>query len=176
MLNNGSLIGEVLETLGDTGVQIVKQVVQAPVDLTKTAGSQAQAAAGLVPGSDLRAHLAETGQQQQNNQQSSQDFVKDLYGKSQSDSANPDPNALKAMEDKKQEDIRKKLLLEQHNKTYFQALNNPPKPAEPRQAEKVELEKKQEMQDLQQTEEKKPQPLAVLQASHKAEQFRGAAG
>ena len=84
--------------------------------------------------------------------------------------------------DKSPEEQKKLLELRNqlHKDTYYDPTFNrpksPPAGGEERPAEKVENEKKQEMQELQKKEEKKAPPLAVQRERNKAEMFRGVAG
>lgn len=82
------------------------------------------------------------------------------------------------IKDKSPEDQKKLLELRQqlHKDVYYDPTFNPVKKQEERPAEKVENEKKQEMAELQQKEEKKLPPPAVIRERNKAEMFRGAAG
>lgn len=63
-----------------------------------------------------------------------------------------------------------------HKENYYDPTFNPVKKQEERPAEKVENEKKLEMQDLQQKNAEKPPPIAVQREQNKAEMFRGASG
>jgi hypothetical protein len=110
-------------------------------------------------------------------------FLKDLYGKSdmsQDGSPNPDKQAIAPEEkpvDKSVEEQKELLSLRNqlHKENYYDPTFNSVKGQEERPAEKVENEKKQEMMELQQKEEKK-QPIAVQRERNKAEQFGGATG
>ena len=83
----------------------------------------------------------------------------------------------KQIKDKTPEEQKKLMELRQQlHGQYYQNLVNPPKQQEDRPAQKIEREKKEEMQDLQQKEAKKPPPLATQRARERVEKFPGASG
>jgi hypothetical protein len=127
-------------------------------------------------------------EEKKENSTSANPFVKS-EDKNQTTSANPFVKAEEKQEQSEFEEKLKDLSPEErkkiialrkklHEEGYFEQLNNPPKQPEERPAEKVENEKKKEMVELQEKEQKKPQPLpvAVMRERNKAEMFRGAAG
>jgi len=184
-MDDTTILGSALNQIGQTAKQVGKQVVKLPGEVTEDLGEQI---AGAKP-----------DQQGQNPKEWQSDeervkFLQDLYGKSDmaKDAANgPDASGSAAPassqkpsefqqqipgespdDQKKLAELRNKLFKE----NYYDPTFNPVKKQEERPAEKVENEKKQEMMELQQKEDKKDKPIAVLMVQNKAEQFRGAAG
>lgn len=179
----------ILGQLGQTAKKVGEQIVKIPEEGLKDAGEQIGFNRTKNP--DQQVNL------QQKQWQSDEErikFLKDLYGKSDMSkdradaSKNLNKEAKKPSEFQEQiankppEEQKKLMELRQqlHKENYYDPTFNPPKnsPAggEERPAEKIEQEKKQEMQDLQQKDAKKPPPLAVVREQNKAEMFRGVAG
>lgn len=185
-MNDDSIIGGVLNQLGQTAKQTVKQVIKIPEEM-------AQDAAGQVGVKKPAASAEGSGEPRQ--WQSDEErikFLKDLYGSAEqnpSEKSNlpvkpsADASAFvkttadkKAMADKEEQKKLIELRNKLHKENYYDPLFNRPQKQEERPAEKVEQEKKQEMMELQQKDAKKPPPLAVVREQNKAEMFRGAAG
>jgi hypothetical protein len=183
-MNDDSILGGVLNQLGQTAKQTVKQVVKLPEEMAADLGKQIT---GEKPITSAKPDLA-SGELKSKQWQSDEErvkFLRDLYGKS-------DPSASSGQDKKPsefQEQIAEKSPEEQkklielrnqlHKVNYYDPTfnpKNPPAGGEERPAEKVEQEKKQEMMDLQQKDAKKPPPLAVVREQNKAEMFRGASG
>ncbi len=152
-MNDDSILGGTLNQLGQTVKQAAKQVVKIPAASAESSGEP-----------------KEEEKQQWRSDEERIRFLKDLYG-----SVQPSADA-KAMADKEEQKKLLELRNQLHKEVYYDPTFNPVKKQEERPAEKVENEKKQEMQDLQQKDAKKPQPLAVTREQNKAEMFRGATG
>lgn len=154
-MNDDTIIGGVLNQLGQTAKKTVQQVVNLPA-----ASSEA---------SEPKEEKKPVKQWESDEERKK--FLQDLYGKSDT----PQPATQL---DKKPEEQKKLMELRQqlHKQNYYDPTFNPAKKQEERPAEKVENEKKKEMVDLQQKDAKKPPPLAVVREQNKAEQFRGASG
>ncbi|MCL5432735.1 MAG: hypothetical protein M1524_01300 [Patescibacteria group bacterium] len=191
MINKGGILGDIAGEMLEQGQaatkQVGKQIVNAPSDLAKTAGSQ------ITGGSDQPAQAPNepsTIQQNADQTKQTQDVVKSLYGvgdknTNQSSSQQSQQNQIRKITEehpeKTPEELQKlqKLRQELHQTTYYQPLTNPPKPPEERQGEKIqkEEEEKKKMEELQIKEEKKKEPpVAVQRAKNKTEMFRGASG
>lgn len=198
-MDDTTILGGALNQLGQTAKQTVKQVVKIPEEMAADLGRQV-GGSPQQPGLDEQVKPSDQ-QQEQEGWQSDEErvkFLKDLYGSSsekqvssekkpqdKQTSANPFVNSqVKPSEfqeqiaDKTPEEQKELLALRNqlHKENYYDPTFNPVKKQEERPAEKVEMEKKQEMIDLQKKEEKAPPPLAVVREQNKAEMFRGAAG
>lgn len=191
-MDDSNILGGVLNQLGQTAKQTVKQVVKIPEEMAQDAGEQIGGKSAEASSSAKGSGEPEQKQWQSNEERIK--FLKDLYGKSDMSqdgaldlkkNVNPNPPAgekpsefQEQIADKSQEEQKKLLELRQqlHKDVYYDPTFNPVKKQEERPAEKVEQEKKQEMMELQQKEDKKPQPIAVQREQNKAEMFRGAAG
>lgn len=186
-MDDTTILGATLGQLGQTAKQTIKQVVKIPEEMVADAGKQ-------IGGSKPVASAEDSSEPKQKQWQSNEErikFLKDLYGKSDPSASSgqvkkddlQQPQSKKPSEfqeqiaDKTPEEQKKLIELRQQlHKDYYDKLVNPPKQQEERPAEKVENEKKLEMQDLQEKDAKKPPPLAVQREQNKAEMFRGAAG
>jgi hypothetical protein len=175
-MDDTTILGGVLNQLGQTAKQAVKQVVKLPEEMAGDLGRQI--------GGDKPAISTENPDNSKQ-WQSDEDrikFLKDLYGKtdmSKDGSSGKKPTEFQEqIADKSPEEQRKLMELRNqlHQENYYDPTFNPVKKQEERPAEKIENEKKQEMMDLQQKEADKPQPIAVIREQNKAEMFRGAAG
>lgn len=172
-MDDSGILGGTLNQLGQTVKQAAKQAVKVPEELAK----------------DVKGQIV--GKKQEKPQWQSDEerikFLKDLYGsakKNSGDSSQDNANDKKPTEfqeqiaDKSPEEQKQLLQLRQdlHKQVYYDPTFNRPKQQEDRPAEKVEKEKKVEMQELQKKEDKKPPPLAVVREQNKAEMFRGVSG
>jgi len=192
-MNNNTILGSTLGQLGQAVKQTAKQVVKLPEEMVQDVGGQV-GGAPLRQGSEGQAKPA--GEKPAASAQSSGEprqwqsdeerikFLRGLYGSTGQTSSpdSPDKSASSAKASAAKPDEQKKLMElrnQLHKENYYDPTFNPKNPkasGEDRPAEKVENEKKQEMQDLQKKEEKKPPPLAVVREQNKTEMFRGAAG
>lgn len=182
-MNNTGLLGEALEQ----GVSLVKQTGK---QLAQVPKSFVQGAASQVTGKTIQSQNGKTApvpapQAEKSPQidpkalEQTKEFVDDLYAPTHQNGNHQNPQqALQSADQKSFEDKQKieKLRQELHNTVYYQPLINPRRQEELRPAEKVEEEKKKEMMELQEKEQKKPQPLSVMREQNKAEMFRGASG
>lgn len=165
-----------------------EEALESGISLAKKAGKGVSKAVS----DTAKAATSQVGISPQAADQSTNDFVKDLYGstddsKKQSQTQTPqgagddhnNPPKTPEEAEKQAEEKKKMLELRQklHNEVYYDPLVNPrkDKPKE-RPAEKVEKEKQEEMIDLRKKEEKKPPPLAVQRGQRKTEQFPGGGG
>ena len=187
-MDDTTILGNALGQLGQAVKQTAKQVVKIPQEMAQDAGKQIASNAD-----DNKSANGQKPEEQKAGFQNDEDriaFLKSLYGPTEEEKQNPpspasgvasarqgDEEFEKQIADKTPEEQQQlRALRKQLHDQYYQQLIHPAKPQEERPAEKVENEKKQEMAELQQKEEKKPQPLAVQREQNKAEQFRGAAG
>ena len=188
-MDDSGILGGALNQLGQTVKQAAKQVAKVPEELVMDLGSQ-------VKGEASKEKSAEN--QPQKKWQSDEErmkFLKDLYGSAEQnsgDSSGKNPNNSpqnnpsdkkptefqKQIADKSPEEQKQLLQLRQdlHKQVYYDPTFNPMKKQEERPAEKVEKEKKIEMQELEQKEANKPPPIAVQREQNKAEMFRGVSG
>ena len=180
------ILGSTLGQLGQVGKQVAKQVVKMPADMVKDAGEQV----GGVKQSEEKpavsaASNAASGEPQGNKGWPSDNerikFLRDLYGKTDmsKDGEDKKPTEFEKQIAGESPEKQKQLLeLRQklHKEEYYDPTFNPVKKQEERPAEKVENEKKMEMQELEEKDAKKPPPLAVVREQNKAEMFRGASG
>ncbi len=169
------MIGEILEQGGSLVKQTGKQLAQTP-------GNLAQGAAAQIGVKPTPSQTPSPTEQTQANIKVTQEFVKDLYGATDSQDKNvqapkqPQANDQKSLEDqKKMIELRQQL----HKEKYYDPTFNRPQLEEERVAEKnerEEQEKKMEALEEQKKEEKdKEIPLAVQQAN-KTEKNRGVSG
>lgn len=190
-INQGGIIGEVLETGGSLVKHTAKSIVKTPTDLAKAAGSQIGAKSqGQGENSGVK---ADQNQDVASSDQQTKEVVDYLYGAKkpqgqQAAQSNQNPQQqspvnqalgiTKKPEEKSPEETQKlqKLRQELHQTTYYQPLTNPKNQEEERPAEKVEREKKQKMQEEFQKEQKKPPPLSVKRARERVERLRGVSG
>ncbi len=190
-MDDTGILGGTLNQLGQIVKQTGKQVVKLPEEMAKDA-------AGQIGGQKMVASPAVSGDPEQQQWKSDEErikFLKGLYGsKDQVSSLSPDAkktsaNPLVSSKDKPselQEQIKTKSPEEQkkiielrnqlHQENYYNPTFSLPKKQEERPAEKIENEKKKELQDLQKKDEKAPPPLAVVREQNKMEMFRGVAG
>ena len=187
-MDDSGILGGALNQLGQTVKQAAKQVAKVPEELVMDLGSQ-------VKGEASKEKSAEN--QPQKKWQSDEErvgFLKGLYGSSrktpdtsgdnfnnspQNNSNDKKPTKFQEqIADKSPEEQKQLLQLRQdlHKQVYYDPTFNPMKKQEERPAEKVEKEKKIEMQELEQKEANKPPPIAVQREQNKAEQFRGVSG
>lgn len=173
------------------GVLNAEEALESGVSLAKKAGKGMSRAVS----DTAKAATSQVGISPQAADQSTKNFVKDLYGagkKSQSSgagsgSAGQSPQAASPQsqtdaglpkspeEQQKLQEIRSKLQ-KRHDEFYYEPLVNPKKDKpEERPAEKVEIEKQEDLIDLQKKEEKKPPPL-VTRNQQRVEKFPGASG
>lgn len=180
-MNDDNILGEALNQLGQTAKQAAKQVVKIPEEMAKDVDGQVGGAPQR-PGSEGQAKPAEKKQQWQSDEERVK-FLRGLYGPDKT--ANPSDKKPTEFEEQikdKSSDEQKKLMElrnQLHKENYYDPTFNrksPPAGGEERPAEKVENEKKIEMQELAQKEAEKPPPLAVVREQNKTEMFRGAAG
>lgn len=203
-MDDTTILGGVLNQLGQTVKQTAKQVVKLPEEMAADAGQQIGGAPQR-PSSDGQGKPQEQSQAQKSGWKSDEErvkFLKGLYGSSNSStenksdkkkttSANPFVKSEESKnssefqeqiadkspeEQKKLIELRNQLHKENYYDPTFNRAKNPPAGGEERPAEKVENEKKQEMMELEQKDAKKPPPLAVVREQNKAEMFRGASG
>ena len=185
-MDDTTILGSTLGQLGQTVKQTAKQVVKLPEEMARDAGGQL----GVI-NQDKNGAQEDKPQSQWKSDEERIKFLKDLYGSSDQNSTvkqNPSEEVVssvkpsadaKAMADKEEQRKLMEFRNQLHKENYYDPTFNPKNPSaggEERPAEKVENEKKQEMQDLQKKEERKPPPLAVVREQNKAEMFRGAAG
>ena len=183
-MDKTGILGQALGQLGDVAKKTGESIVKVPVDLAEAAAEQA----GVKSDPTKTASNSQTNTTPNDNQniQDTKDVVKSLYGKSD-DTKKTASNVpqqsqqselQKQIADKSPEEQKKILELQQklHRETYYDPTFNPVKKQEERPAEKVENEKKKEMQDLQQKEQEKPPPLAVQRAQRKTEMLPGTSG
>ena len=196
-MDDTTILGSTLGQLGQTVKKAGQHIVKLPEEMAKDAGGQVgsakpdtvqnpakqneQAASAPLSGASapLRQSSSEASEPRWKSDEERVKFLRDLYGSAQPSpeasafaNASADKSAAKPEEQKKLMELRSQL----HRENYYDPTFNPVKKQEERPAEKVENEKKQEMQDLQKKEEKKPPPLAVVREQNKAEMFRGASG
>lgn len=176
-MDDDGILGSALGQLGQTMKQAAKQIVKIPEEMAKDVGGQV----GSVK-QNTNENKVSGNKPAWSSDEERVKFLRDLYGKSdmsQDGASDKKPTELQEqIKDKSSEEQKKLLELRDqlHKENYYDPTFNPVKKQEERPAEKVENEKKQEMQDLQQKEDKKPPPLAVVREQNKTEMFRGAAG
>lgn len=184
-MDDSTILGATLGQLGQTAKKAGQQIVKLPIEMSRDAGEQIGGSAPLRQGSEEQAK--QNASSESKGWQSDEErvkFLKDLYGSAKQNPSSgqnsldksasfAEASAAKPEEKKALLELRNQL----HKENYYDPTFNPPKKQEEeRPAEKVEMEKKQEMQDLQQKEAKKPSPLAVQREQKKVEMFRGPAG
>lgn len=196
-----SILGNTLGQLRQTVKQAAKQVVKIPEEMAADLGGQVGSAPQRLdsegqakPAASAKSDLA-SGEPRWQSDEERVKFLRGLYGSDQTKpdvkqtSVNPlvssgqeKPSEFKEQIKNETPEEQKKLIElrnQLHKENYYDPTFNRPNPSaggEERPAEKVEQEKKQEMQELEQKEAKKPPPLAVVREQNKAEMFRGAAG
>ncbi len=197
-MDDTTILGAALGQLGQAVKQTAKQVVKIPEEMAADLGRQVGSAPLRPAQRDFEGQVKPGEPKQWQSDEERVKFLKGLYGSSEKASSTEkkpevkqtSANPLTSVENQKpsefQEQIKDKSSEEQkelmqlrqqlHKEVYYDPTFNPVKKQEERPAEKVEQEKKQEMMDLQEKEEKKPQPLAVTREQNKAEMFRGASG
>ena len=171
-MTNDSVLGQALGQLGTVIKDTAKQVVKIPSQAAEDVEKQI---AGNVKDKDQDTQDKKTESVSQNDsKKQTGEVVRSFYAKSPQST---DDEFRKQIKDKSPEEQKKLLELRQklHRETYYDPTFNPPKQQEERPAEKVENENKQEMQELEQKEAKKPPPL-VQRARERVERFPGASG
>ena len=173
-MNDDTILGATLGQLGQTVKQAAKQVVKIPEEMAKDVGGQVGSAKQNPSEKQNTSENKGLGNKSQwESDEERVKFLRDLYGSSEKNSSEEEKLADKSPEEqKKLLELRNQL----HKQNYYDPTFNPPQKQEERPAEKVENEKKVEMQDLQQKNAEKPPPLAVVREQNKTEMFRGAAG
>lgn len=170
-MDKNGVLGELLEQ----GQSVVQKTGKAVAD---SATGVVKTAAGQVAGdSNIQAkdNAVVPDQKVLSDKTQTDELVKELYAPSQPQNGQnltPAEPQSKTEEQAKLASVRQKL----HDEVYYEPLIQGSKSQEERPAEKVEREKKQEMQDLQKKEAKKPAPIAVQRAQQTAEKFRGVSG
>ncbi|MEK7559535.1 MAG: hypothetical protein AAB521_04480 [Patescibacteria group bacterium] len=170
------------------GVLTAEEALETGANLAKKAGKGiAKSASDTAKAATSQLGISQT------TDQSTQDFVKDLYGAGKKNpqaggdsSSNPaqsptqpvpsDTESPKSPEEQqKLAEVRTKLQ-KRHDEFYYEPLVNPKgeKPEE-RPAEKVEKEKQEEMIDLQE-KKKKEVPVLVQKNQQRVEKFPGGGG
>lgn len=195
MFNKGFNAEEMLET----GVSSIKKQVTSQVKATGNAVSSQFGNSQPTPIAENLTTQTNSAQSTSNQDQATNDFVKDLYATSDPLPNNPlnsnnqnNNQSVKATlhgkiidEPKTPEEVEKlararKALLEQHMATYYRPTFETPKQPQEDTAEKLEREKQEEevkkMEELKTEQKKNEVPLAVRMGAQKAEKFRGAAG
>ena len=178
-MDDTTVLGSALGQVGLTAKKVGQQMVKLPGEMSKDLSEQAG-----MPNS------REPQQAQNAGWQSDEErikFLKGLYG--QSDAPKASEQVASSLDKKPtefQEQIKDKAPEEQkelvqlrnqlHKEEYYDPAFDPVKKQEERPAEKVENEKKMEMQDLQQKEADKPQPLAVQREQNRVEMPKGVSG
>lgn len=189
-MDDATILGGTLGQLGQAVKKAGQQIVKIPEEMTVDLGGQV---AGVKQSDGDKVQENKSGKQWQSDGERIK-FLRDLYSFSEKNPSEVKKDDLQTSQDKKptefQEQIADKSPEEQkklmelrnqlHKENYydptFNPVKKPPDGGEERPAEKIENEKKQEMQELEQKEAKKPPPLAVVRERNKAEMFRGAAG
>lgn len=162
-MDDNGILGNALGQLGSIAKTTGQQIVKIPEEMTKDLGVQVK---GAKP------------QKQWQSDEERIKFLRDLYGPDKT--VNPlskKPTEFEAKIADKSPDEQKKLtdLRQQlHKQNYYDPTFNPPQKQEERPAEKVEKEKKIEMQELRQKEAEKPPPLAVQRVVQRIEKIPGA--
>lgn len=185
-MNDDSILGAVLNQLGQTAKKTARQVVKIPEEMAKDVGGQV----GSAKQNADENKVSENKPQWKSDEERIK-FLKDLYGKSDmsqdgslSSNKNTNPSDKKPTEfqkqiaDKSPEEQKKLMELRQqlHKENYYDPTFNPVKKQEERPVEKIEKEKKMEALELEKKEKNKPPPLAVVREQNKTEMFRGASG
>jgi hypothetical protein len=187
-MDDATILGGTLNQLGQTVKKAGQQAVKVPKELTRDADEQIEGK--RKPAEEKKPD--ELDKLKQGGWSSDEErimFLRRLYGYSKN-YGEDNGNKLNELKDKKPSEFEEQIKDESpeekmklaglrnqlHKENYYDPLVNPSRKQEERPAEKVEQEKKQEMQDLQQKEADKPPPLAVVKERNKAEMFRGAAG
>jgi len=188
-MDDTTILGATLGQLGQTAKKTGQRIVRLPEEISKDLGGQI----GAVKQSEQKPAASAQGSSEPKQWKSDEErvkFLRDLYGSAEQNPSETKKDNSQPLQNKKpsefQEQIKDKSPEEQkkllelrnqlHKENYYDSTFNPVKKQEERPAEKVEEEKKVEMQELQQKEAKKPPPLAVVRERNKTETFRGAAG
>ncbi len=172
-MDSNNVLGEILEKGQSAVKNSGKTAVNSVAGIAKTAAGQV--AGDPNQSGTNEANVAVSDQHQAaSDKVQTDEFVKELYAPSKSqDGQNPKDNQQAQTEEQAElASVRQKL----HDEVYYEPLIQGSKSQEERPAEKVEREKKQEMQDLQKKEAKKSAPIAVQRAQQTAEKFRGVSG
>lgn len=177
-MDDATILGGTLGQLGQAVKKAGQQIVKIPEEMAADLGGQV---AGVKQSDGDKVQENKSGKQWQSDGERIK-FLRDLYSSAQPSpeatagkaNSNP-PTGGKSTEFKEQKKLLE-LRNQLHKENYYDPTFNPVKKQEERPAEKVEQEKKREMQELEQKEAKKPPPLAVVRERNKAEMFRGASG
>jgi len=187
-MDDTTILGGTLNQLGQTVKKAEEQAVKVPKELARDADEQIEGK--RKPAEEKKPdEIIKLKQGGWNSDEERIMFLKRLYGY-HATYGEENKSKLNELKDKKPSEFEDQIKDESpeekmklaglrnqlHKETYYDPLVNPPKKQEERPAEKVEQEKRQEMQDLQQKDADKPPPLAVVRERNKAEMFRGAAG
>jgi hypothetical protein len=174
-MDDTTILGSALGQLGQTAKKVGQNVAKLPSEMSKDLGEQIGVRSA---GSTGVGEPKQEKKQWESNEERIK-FLRDLYGANQPQAevkdktaTSAEASAAKPEEQKEAIQLRNQL----HKDNYYDPLVNPVEKQEERPAEKVENEKKVEMQELQQKDAKKPPPLAVVREQNKAEMFRGASG
>lgn len=172
---------EILETgkslINTTGTQVVKQI-----------NTTMQTAVSQVAGTGSTNESQSGNQQNQNSGKqdgATNDFIKDLYGKSSSNqTAQPQQGTAGSQQPQTQEEAEKlaklrKQLIDAHNQSYYIPTFEPAQQKEETVTERIENEeqekKEKEFMEFQKKQKDNEVPLAVKMA-HKTEKHPGASG
>lgn len=192
--NNGGMIGEILET-GQNAVQNTARAVgdAAKQGVSSSVGSAVSQVTGQnIIGNGTNEALAQAVNQQKMSDDQAKDFLKGLYGKSDSGntqkvSSQPQGNIVQQAIGMKPKDPNvgktpeeivemQRLRAQLHSKEYYQPLVTSPKQKEEPVAERLEKEKQQERFELAEKEKKKPQPLPATVRQGTGEKQPGVTG
>lgn len=193
-MNDDSVVGGIGSNLGNLGKQIGLSTLGAPVDVAKTAAGQV----GIhIPTEEKKDgdRVAEGNPRQADQKtiediagkQKAEEFKKLMYAPSSFDQNASDPNSIaqlatqgsaKTPEEQAKIAQLQQQLQAQHTSTYYDPTFNKPQVSEERAQEKVEREEEEKkMAEFEFVkEEKKKQPIDVIMAQNKTEQFRGVSG
>jgi hypothetical protein len=156
------------------GVTDVKKTVQDQVGLKNETSSQASTSV-----QNQAQQPQESLQVSSDNNDRTKEVVRDFYSPSDDNMQQPTPQKQEQLDtDQRLSQVRQRLYQEQHNEVYYQPLisyeHNQQRVEST--SEKLENEKRQEMQDLQVKQANSPPPLAVTRAQTSTEINRGIAG
>ncbi|MEK7534281.1 MAG: hypothetical protein AAB600_02980 [Patescibacteria group bacterium] len=179
-MNDDSILGNTLGQLGGIIKQTGRQAAKIPKDIVE--GVEDQVSVKTEPVTQDNKYV----QSSSSSNKDTREVVQGLYAASNNNQKeDSDKQAIKGQPEfekmmvNKTPEERKKLLqlhLETHKLTYADKLLHPTsKKPEDRPAEKVEKERKQEIQKLEQKEAQKPPPF-VQRARERVERFPGTGG
>ncbi len=188
------------EEMLEAGVSAVKKQVTSQVSATGNTVSSQLGSNPTQPSPESLNSQTGTTQSTQSQDQTTKDFVKDLYGASDQipnqagstgNSSNNQQNSTLTLQGKSIDQPKtpeeaeklakaRKSLMEQHMSTYYKPTFESPQRPQEDTAEKLDREKQEEeakkMQELQEEKKKEEVPMAIRMSSQKAEKFRGASG